>query len=525
MNTTIVGDIRKLTRNTSYTGDHRFFVGVDSSKYRVRAPNGGALLDVSYKGGARPFYPNGEVVGGNLSNTDVFDVAYEPNGSFLYVATNSSSAVGDQVKRYSASNGEMVLDRGCKFSLGTTNLNPNITDFGLARSPQCKEVVASLVDSPAGPFLTRSNLPVPTSDVNLITPNTFWRDLSGYLNAQSSLSNRQELQGVGVASYRFEDEIWAAVNRADINGPSAGYSACVDLEDVSSPTLQTGPLRIGVSLSSSLSWRLESRTVRYQYRLQNNFTNFTWVLDWVPLSWGTEYSGSGSAQVIVDQDKQEASPNIGDTYRDFRLVLESSAGRSRYYVYVNDDLDKPSRFDPAYLSSAVDENGVFWQFSEDSSDGSIPDTEGELPVIYDVASAGGMATLFATEYGLYALEHNGVCSANPIGWEPIYVATTGSAVSSYQSSYDIKRLAVQPICADGKPCSKTYPNGCTTDLPSSLTPVSYDIYALNAAGKILYFGGWSSGAATPQVSPATFSIGELFNVVPLEDSRSVWLFA
>ena len=102
MNTTIVGDIRKLTRNTSYTGDHRFFVGVDSSKYRVRAPNGGALLDVSYKGGARPFYPNGEVVGGNLSNTDVFDVAYEPNGSFLYVATNSSSAVGDQVKRFSA---------------------------------------------------------------------------------------------------------------------------------------------------------------------------------------------------------------------------------------------------------------------------------------------------------------------------------------------------------------------------------------------------------------------------------------
>ena len=62
-----------------------------------------------------------------------------------------------------------------------------------------------------------------------------------------SLSNRQELQGVGVASYRFEDEIWAAVNRADINGASAGYSACVDLEDVSSPTLQTGPLRIGVT--------------------------------------------------------------------------------------------------------------------------------------------------------------------------------------------------------------------------------------------------------------------------------------
>ena len=187
----------------------------------------------------------------------------------------------------------MVLDRGCKFSLGTTNLNPNITDFGLARSPQCKEVVASLVDSPAGPFLTRSNLPVPTSDVNLITPNTFWRDLSGYLNAQSSLSNRQELHGVGVASYRFEDEIWAAVNRADINGASAGYSACVDLEDVSSPTLQTGPLRIGVSLSSSLSWRLESRTVRYQYRLQNNFTNFTWVLDWVPLSWGIGILGLG----------------------------------------------------------------------------------------------------------------------------------------------------------------------------------------------------------------------------------------
>ena len=90
------------------------------------------------QGGARPFYPNGEVVGGNLSDTDVFDVAYEPNGSFLYVATNSSSAVGDQVSGILQATEEMVLDRGCKFSLGTTNLNPNITDFELAVSPQCK---------------------------------------------------------------------------------------------------------------------------------------------------------------------------------------------------------------------------------------------------------------------------------------------------------------------------------------------------------------------------------------------------
>ena len=51
-------------------------------------------------------------------------------------------------------------------------------------------------------------------------------------------------------------------------------------------------------------------------------------------------------------------------------------------------------------------------------------------------------------------------------------------------------------------------NGCTNDLRSNLIPISYDIYALNADGKILYFGGWTSGAATPQVSPATFSIGE-----------------
>ena len=221
-----------IARNTSYINDHRFFFGVDSSNYRVRAPNGGALLDVSYKGGVRPFMPNGEVVGSNLSNTDVFDVAYHDIG-YLYVATNSSNSVGDQVKRFSTSNGEMVLDRGCKFSLESMNLNPNVTDFGLARSPQCTEVVASLVDSPTGPWLTRSNLPVPTSDVNLITPNTFWGGISGYLSPSLEMSNRQKLDGVGVASTRFEDEIWAAVNLRISMDRTAGYSACVDLEDVS----------------------------------------------------------------------------------------------------------------------------------------------------------------------------------------------------------------------------------------------------------------------------------------------------
>ena len=289
---------------------------MDSSNYRVRAPSGGALLDVTYKGGVRPFMPNGEVVGSNLSNTDVFDVAYHDIG-YLYVATNSSNSVGDQVKRFSTSNGEMVLDRGYKFSLESTNLNPNVTDFGLARSPQCTEVVASLVDSPTGPWLTRSNLPVPTSDVNLITPNTFWGGISGYLSAQSGVSNRQKPDGVGVASDRFGTAIWAAVNRSDFNGPTAGYSACVDLGDVSRARLQAGPLRIGVDLSSNLSWRLESRTVTYQRRRVINGFFFTWVTEWVPGVWTSKDSGSGPGQVIVSQDLQEASPSLGDTYRDF----------------------------------------------------------------------------------------------------------------------------------------------------------------------------------------------------------------
>ena len=41
------------------------------------------FLDVTYKGGVRPFCPNGEVVGSNLSNTDVFDVAYHDIGLSL----------------------------------------------------------------------------------------------------------------------------------------------------------------------------------------------------------------------------------------------------------------------------------------------------------------------------------------------------------------------------------------------------------------------------------------------------------
>ena len=38
--------------------DHRFYVGVDSSRYRVRAPSGGALLKVSYKAGTADLSTN-----------------------------------------------------------------------------------------------------------------------------------------------------------------------------------------------------------------------------------------------------------------------------------------------------------------------------------------------------------------------------------------------------------------------------------------------------------------------------------
>ena len=155
----------------------------------------------------------------------------------------------------------------------------------------------------------------------------------------------------------------------------------------------------------------------------------------------------------------------------------------------------------------------------------FPTPKVKAAVIYDVASAGGMATLFATEYGLYALEHNGVCSANPIGWEPIYVATTGSAVSGYQSSYDIKRLAVQPICADDVHASRPTRTVCTLDLPSSLTPMTMTTMHWSRQEKFSTLGAGAVVLRLLRSRLQPFQSVSSFNVVPLEDSHSVWLLA
>ena len=153
--------MRRLLKDPTNAYDHRFYVGVDSSRYRVRAPSGGALLKVSYKAGtSRPLTNLSTAIGSNIGSADVFDFELDTNGA-LYAATNSTIAATNQIKKFNVANGEITPDRGCKFSLGTTGINPNVIDFGLAVSPQCQEIVANMVDAPTEAFCHLRNLTGP----------------------------------------------------------------------------------------------------------------------------------------------------------------------------------------------------------------------------------------------------------------------------------------------------------------------------------------------------------------------------
>ena len=170
------------------------------------------------------------------------------------------------------------------------------------------------------------------------------------------------------------------------------------------PTLQTGPLRIGVDLSSSLSWRLESRTVTYQYRLANKFFFFTWVTDWVPASGHRKTRALDLRRSLSIGTSRKRHPILGDTYRDFRLVLESSAESSRAYgVYVNDSLDKPVVLtQPIFRARSM---------KTECSGSSLRTPRTEVFQIPKVSCRSSMmwhlrvacATLFATEYGILCL--------------------------------------------------------------------------------------------------------------------------
>ena len=149
------------------------------------------------------------------------------------------------------------------------------------------------------------------------------------------------------------------MNRIDQDGPEAGYAACVAAVG-SQPLLQDAPLRIGVSVGTSTTWRLESQEVKYQWR--QAFGSFFFVRDWVAGAWTTVEAGQGVKQVVVHHDEKETSPVLGDTYMDYRLVLTSSVPSSeRYTVYVNDALFKPTRFsgDSFYLATEAGQDGIF----------------------------------------------------------------------------------------------------------------------------------------------------------------------
>ena len=83
--------------------------------------------------------------------------------------------------------------------------------------------------------------------------------------------------------------------------------------------------------------------------------------------------------------------------------------------------------------AAVDSEGVFWQFSEDSSDGSIPNAEEgyRLSMTQPGFQREGRHSLPGW-YGIYAGTSGSLGLRQPIG--SLYVATGDSSTSTYLSN-------------------------------------------------------------------------------------------
>ena len=74
------------------------------------------------------------------------------------------------------------------------------------------------------------------------------------------------------------------------DGPEAGYAAPSQRLGVML-LLQDAPLRIGVSVGTSTTWKLESQEVKYQW--QRSPGRFFFVQDWVAGAWTTVEAGQG----------------------------------------------------------------------------------------------------------------------------------------------------------------------------------------------------------------------------------------